>query len=107
MAKSDVASGGRFKSQAPRDRPTDDAYSELLSQTRGLRREQHQARVAWFSALSMERKEEILFELENAPAHRGMVDLQPPRRQHQAALPRQLEEENQVIPVEHAVTPRA
>jgi hypothetical protein len=64
MAKSDLAPGGRFKSQIPSGRPTDDAYSELLSQTRGLQREQHQARLAWFSALNIERKEEILFELE-------------------------------------------
>ncbi len=43
---------------------SDDAYAELLSQTRGLRREQQQAREAWFSSLSIERREELLFELE-------------------------------------------
>src|SRR5215813_7187635 len=57
--------GGRVAPQPSRDRTANgDAYSELLSQTRGLQREQHQARMAWFSALSIERKEEVLFELE-------------------------------------------
>lgn len=41
-----------------------DAYAELLSQTRGLRREQQQAREAWYAALDVERKEDLLFELE-------------------------------------------
>src|SRR5258708_20367725 len=41
-----------------------DAYSELLSQTRGLLREQQQAREVWYSGLLFERKEDILFELE-------------------------------------------
>jgi hypothetical protein len=43
---------------------TGDAYDELLSQTRGLRREQQQAREAWYSRLPNERKEEMLFEFE-------------------------------------------
>jgi hypothetical protein len=41
-----------------------DAYAELLRNTRGLRREQAQAREAWFAQLSADRKEEHLFELE-------------------------------------------
>src|SRR6266849_3463984 len=41
-----------------------DAYAELLSQTRGLKREQQQAREGWYAALLFERKEDILFELE-------------------------------------------
>jgi hypothetical protein len=40
------------------------AYAELLRNTRGLKREQQQARDAWFAALTTERKDEILFELE-------------------------------------------
>jgi hypothetical protein len=43
---------------------TGDAYDELLSQTRGLRREQQQAREAWYARLPNERKEEMLFEFE-------------------------------------------
>jgi len=42
----------------------DDGYSELLLQTRGLRREQQQARDAWFASLPLDHKEELLFELE-------------------------------------------
>src|SRR5260221_486552 len=41
-----------------------DAYAELLSQTRGLQREQAQAREVWYSGLLFDRKEDILFELE-------------------------------------------
>src|SRR4051794_28617914 len=53
----------------PSDRPREpggsgDAYDELLSQTRGLRREQQQAREAWYAKLPNERKEEMLFEFE-------------------------------------------
>lgn len=44
--------------------PDSDAYSDLLRDTRGLRREQSQAREAWFSQLPTDLKEEILFELE-------------------------------------------
>jgi hypothetical protein len=43
-----------------------DAYSDLLRETRGLRREQSQAREAWFSQLPTELKEDLLFELEIA-----------------------------------------
>ena len=42
----------------------DDAYAQLLSQTRGLRREQQQAREAWFGGLASDRREDQLFELE-------------------------------------------
>jgi len=41
-----------------------DAYADLLRDTRGLRREHALAREAWFSLLTAERKEELLFELE-------------------------------------------
>lgn len=40
------------------------AYAELLRDTRGLRREQQQAREAWFARLAADKKEETLFELE-------------------------------------------
>lgn len=40
------------------------AYADLLRDTRGLRREQQQAREAWFARLAEVRKEETLFELE-------------------------------------------
>jgi hypothetical protein len=44
--------------------PVRNAYAELLRDTRGLRREQQQAREAWFARLAADRKEESLFELE-------------------------------------------
>lgn len=43
---------------------SNNAYAELLRDTRGLRREQQQAREAWFARLSADKKDEILFELE-------------------------------------------
>jgi hypothetical protein len=48
------------------DRATEerDAYDDLLRDTRGLRREQAQAREAWLTRLPIERKVEQLFELE-------------------------------------------
>jgi hypothetical protein len=50
---------------APRtDAPTRNAYAELLRDTRGLRREQQQAREAWFARLAADKKDETLFELE-------------------------------------------
>jgi hypothetical protein len=55
-------------SDAPLPRPSlpgsRNAYAELLRDTRGMRREQQQARDAWFSRLVPEKKEDILFELE-------------------------------------------
>src|ERR1043165_7746158 len=52
-------------SQGRSGRPsTQDAYSELLSQTRGLHREQQQAREVWYAGLLLDRKEDVLFELE-------------------------------------------
>jgi len=42
----------------------EDAYSALLSQTRGLRREQQQEREVWYATLLLDRKEDLLFELE-------------------------------------------
>ena len=44
--------------------PGRNAYAELLRDTRGLRREQQQARDAWFARLASEKKEDVLFELE-------------------------------------------
>lgn len=44
--------------------PARNAYAELLRDTRGLRREQQQAREAWFARLSADKKEDTLFELE-------------------------------------------
>jgi hypothetical protein len=44
--------------------PARNAYAELLRETRGLRREQQQARDGWFAQLAGEKKEETLFELE-------------------------------------------
>ncbi len=41
-----------------------DAYSELLEQTRGLQATERDARDAWYAALSLDRKEDVLFELE-------------------------------------------
>src|ERR1700753_2814479 len=41
-----------------------DAYGDLLRDTRGLRREQQQARDTWFDNLPWARKDELLFELE-------------------------------------------
>jgi hypothetical protein len=41
-----------------------DAYSDLLSGTRALQREQRHQRDAWFHGLGVESKEEVLFELE-------------------------------------------
>jgi hypothetical protein len=41
-----------------------DAYADLLRDTRGLRREHAQAREAWFQRLPLDRKDDVLFELE-------------------------------------------
>jgi hypothetical protein len=51
------------QSGAQRSGPSD-PYSDLLSETRTLRREQRAARDAWFQSLKAENKEELLFELE-------------------------------------------
>lgn len=56
-------------SNAPNVRPSllpgpRDAYAELLRDTRGLRREQQQARDAWYAKLPWDTKEDFLFELE-------------------------------------------
>ncbi|MFO0755627.1 MAG: hypothetical protein U0359_04015 [Byssovorax sp.] len=55
----DLGSPSRAPAPAPHN-----AYAELLRDTRGLRREQQQAREAWFARLGSEKKEETLFELE-------------------------------------------
>lgn len=51
-------------SDAPDQRESRNAYAELLRDTRGLRREQQQAREAWFAQLAADKKDESLFELE-------------------------------------------
>jgi len=43
-----------------------DPYGDLLRDTRGLRREQSQARESWLSRLPIDHKDEILFELESS-----------------------------------------
>jgi hypothetical protein len=48
----------------PRAGTARNAYAELLRDTRGLRREQQQAREAWFARLAADKKDETLFELE-------------------------------------------
>ena len=48
----------------PGPQQTRNAYAELLRDTRGLRREQQQAREAWFARLAADKKDETLFELE-------------------------------------------
>jgi hypothetical protein len=45
-------------------RPEHDAYANLLRETRGLRRDQAQARETWLFQLRAESKEDLLFELE-------------------------------------------
>lgn len=50
--------------QSLRQEPGHNAYAELLRDTRGLRREQQQAREAWFARLAADKKDETLFELE-------------------------------------------
>lgn len=49
---------------SPRPSAGHNAYAELLRDTRGLRREQQQAREVWFARLAADRKDETLFELE-------------------------------------------
>ncbi len=44
--------------------PPGDVFTALLRDTRGLRREHAQQREAWFSQLPVDRKEDLLFELE-------------------------------------------
>src|SRR5882724_7487349 len=76
-----------------------DAYAELLSQTRGLKREQQQAREGWYAGLLLERKEDILFELEEdvllalekqpcvpAVACLLLLAFQPPRLRQQLGI---------------------
>lgn len=52
------------QSGAPRSLHPNDAYADLLRDTRGLRREQAAQREAWFRELPFDHKEELLFELE-------------------------------------------
>jgi hypothetical protein len=54
----------REGSRDPGHAASGDGYADLLLETRGLHREQQQAREAWFAALPLDHKEELLFELE-------------------------------------------
>jgi hypothetical protein len=56
-----LASDARLQ---PRGSDATSAYVELLRESRGLRREQHEARGVWYAKLAAEQKEETLFELE-------------------------------------------
>jgi hypothetical protein len=56
-----LASDARHES---RGAETTSAYAALLRESRGLRRELHEARDAWYAKLAAEQKEEALFELE-------------------------------------------
>src|SRR5262249_48821262 len=69
--RSTSSATSRARAPLPSDRPlvprataTRNAYAELLRDTRGLRREQQQAREAWFARLAADKKDETLFELE-------------------------------------------
>ena len=67
-------------------------------------REQAMARLGQHEAvgLAVEQLEgKVLLQLADASGDRRVVHLQPPRGGHQPALPRQFEEEDQVVPVEH------
>ncbi|MBL8603367.1 MAG: hypothetical protein JNK72_15690 [Myxococcales bacterium] len=68
-----MSTGNRLSSLMPRpdvgshsssNRRLRDPYADLLRDTRNLRREQAQARDAWYAALPLERKEDTLFEFE-------------------------------------------
>jgi hypothetical protein len=50
--------------EPPRGAGVHNAYAELLRDSRGLRREQREARETWYAKLAEEQKEDILFELE-------------------------------------------
>lgn len=54
-----------------------DPYADLLRDTRGMRREQASARDAWFAALALDRKEDVLFEFETLL--KGVVAWSNPR----------------------------
>jgi hypothetical protein len=58
-----LSNDGSLSLRAP-GAPGRNAYAELLRDTRGLRREQQQAREAWFAQLVAGKKDETLFELE-------------------------------------------
>ncbi len=67
MASPHARSSAPIAGQGPREPGRaigDDGYADLLLQTRGLHREQQQARDAWFAGLPLDHKEELLFELE-------------------------------------------
>jgi hypothetical protein len=85
-----------------------DPYGDLLSTTRGLKREQRAARDAWFQALTLEGKEDLLFEFEvllkgaacfaNPRNHPG-----PPRRS--SIVSQDFRDQTQVLhdAMEHAI----
>src|SRR4051812_16558014 len=64
MGQNPAPPGGASSLSQASNFPVRNAYAELLRDTRGLRREQQQARESWFARLAAEKKEENLFELE-------------------------------------------
>ncbi len=52
------------RSYMPSVAPGGDPYSDLLARTRGMPRTQRAQRDAWFNALPLENKDDVLFELE-------------------------------------------
>lgn len=92
-----------------------DPYANLLRETRAMRRETAAAREAWFAALSLDRKEDVLFEFEtllkalvawsnprNHPRRSGVVrsadrDFQPHVLITRAIIARSLALSNQLL----------
>lgn len=69
-----------------------DPYADLLRDTRGMRREQAAARDAWFAALALDRKEDVLFEFETLL--KGVVAWSNPRNHpRRAGTPRAADRE--------------
>ncbi len=77
-----------------------DVYANLLRDTRGMRREHASARDAWYSALRLERKEAVLFELEmllKGFACFGNERNQPGPTQRTPAVARDFREELRIL----------
>ncbi|MEZ4393148.1 MAG: hypothetical protein R3A48_18835, partial [Polyangiales bacterium] len=64
MSASSKPPSAQARLEAVTARRVRDPYANLLRDTRGMRREVAAAREAWFSALNLDRKEDVLFELE-------------------------------------------
>jgi hypothetical protein len=77
-----------------------DVYADLLRDTRGMRREHASARDAWYAGLALERKEEVLFELEmllKGFACFGNPRNQPGPAQRPPAVARDFREELRIV----------